>query len=92
MDNVDTWLTVVCAITVAAMTGLILIAAFKSGRPIRTIGGSAVQGMCALAAVNVAGAFTGTSLGLGVFSVACCVIGGIPGVIALLLIKLIMGI
>ncbi len=92
MDNMDTWLVVICAVVAITTAIVILFAVWKSGRPIRTIGGSAIQGMCALAAVNVAGAFTGTSLGLGAFSVICCVIGGIPGVIALLLIKLIMGI
>lgn len=88
----EVWLTVACVILAVAASLAIIVAAFKSGRPIRTLGGSAIQGMCALAAVNVAGAFTGISLGLGTFSVLCCVIGGMPGVIALLFVKLILGI
>ena len=68
------------------------VAAFKTGRPLRTIVGSGIQGLCALAAVNVAGAFTGVSLGLNALSGACCVVLGIPGVIALLLEKTILGV
>lgn len=68
------------------------MAAFKTGRPIRSVIGSGVQGLCALAAVNVTGAFTGVSLGLNLFSGACCVVLGIPGVIALLIEKIILGI
>lgn len=90
--DVNGWMLIVYAVAAAVASVAIGIAAFKSGRPIRSMAGSAVQGACALAAVNVAGAFTGTSLGVGVFSIVCCVIGGIPGVIALLLIKLIAGI
>lgn len=67
-------------------------AAFKTGRPIRSVIGSGIQGLCALAAVNVTGAFTGVSLGLNLFSGACCVVLGIPGVIALLVEKIILGI
>lgn len=68
------------------------VAAVKTGRPIRSVIGSGIQGLCALAAVNVTGAFTGVSLGLNLFSGACCVVLGIPGVITLLLEKTILGI
>lgn len=68
------------------------VAAVKTGRPIRSVIGSGIQGLCALAAVNVTGAFTGVSLSLNLFSGACCVVLGIPGVITLLLEKTILGI
>lgn len=70
----------------------VLIALFRTNRPVRSLLGSGVQGVCALAAVNVAGAFTGISLGLNLFSGLCCVVLGIPGVIALLILKLIMNV
>lgn len=92
MIGVNGWMLVAYTVAAAVAAVAVLMAAFKSGRPIRSMAGSAVQGACALAAVNVAGAFTGTSLGVGVCSAVCCVVGGIPGVIALLLIKLIAGI
>lgn len=71
---------------------VVLIALFRSQKPIRSLLGSGIQGICALAAVNVAGAFTGVSLGLNLFSGLCCVVLGIPGVISLLLLKLIMNV
>ena len=45
-----------------------------------------------MAAVNVAGAFTGVSLGLNLLSGLCCVVLGIPGVIALLVLKVIFNV
>lgn len=73
--------------------GLILlavtIALFRSGKPVRGLVSSGAQGLCALAAVNLAGAFTGVSLGLSWLTGACCVVLGIPGVVGLLFLKLI---
>ncbi|MDD4413910.1 MAG: pro-sigmaK processing inhibitor BofA family protein [Oscillospiraceae bacterium] len=70
----------------------VLISLFKTKRPIRSFLGSGTQGICALAAVNVAGAFTGVSLGLNFISGFFCVVLGIPGVISLLVIKTVMNI
>ena len=64
----------------------------RGGGDLHQATGAGVQGLCALAAVNVAGAFTGVSLALNVFTGACCVGLGIPGVIALLLEKTILGV
>ena len=54
-------------------------------RPLRSILAGGIQGACALAAVNIAGAFTGISLGVNLFSGAVCLILGVPGVVSLLL-------
>lgn len=51
--------------------------------------GSGAQGLCALAAVNVVGAFTGVSLGLNLLSGLSCLVLGVPGVVALLILKVI---
>lgn len=67
----------------------VVIALFRSGKPVRGLVGSGAQGLCALAAVNLAGAFTGVSLGLNLFTGLSCVVLGIPGVAALLFLKLI---
>ena len=83
---------VVWAILGAIAAVAVAVAAIRTKRPVRTLVGSGVQGLCALAAVNVAGAFTGVSLALNVFTGACCVGLGIPGVIALLLEKTILGV
>ncbi len=70
----------------------VLIGAVKTGRPIRSLLGSALQGASALAAVNVTGMFTGVSLGLNLLSGVACAAAGVPGVITLLLLKLIFAI
>lgn len=70
----------------------VLIGAIRGGKPIRNILGNGLQGICALAAVNVAGAFTGVSLGVGAFNCAACLVLGLPGVISVLLLKLIFGV
>ena len=64
-----------------------VVSLFRSGKPIRRVLGSTLQGACALAAVNVSGAITGVSLGLGWFSWVTCAVLGVPGVIGLLLLK-----
>ncbi len=76
----------------AALSLAVLIALFRSGRPVRQLIGSGVQGLCAVAAVNLTGAFTGVSLGLNVLSGACCALLGVPGVITLLLLKTVFGV
>ncbi len=75
------------AIFIALMVTLI-----HGKNPVRRLAGSGIQGLCALAAVNVAGAFTGISLGLGVFTGVYCLFLGIPGVLSLLVLKLIFGV
>ena len=70
----------------------VLIGAVKTGRPIRALLSSALQGACALAAVNVTGMFTGISLGLNALSGIACAAAGVPGVITLLLLKLIFAV
>ena len=70
----------------------LLVAAVRTRRPVRNMLGSTVQGACALAAVNVTGALTGVSLGLNWLSCVACVALGVPGIIGLLLLKLICGI
>lgn len=76
----------------ALLTVGALIGAVKTGRPIRALLGSALQGASAVAAVNVTGLFTGVSLGLNLLSGIACAAAGVPGVITLLLLQLIFGI
>lgn len=83
------WLRVLW-IGVGAVLGLwLLITLLRGGRPVRRLLGSTLQGACALAAVNVTGALTGVSLGLNWLSGAACAALGVPGVIGLLLVKVI---
>lgn len=70
----------------------VLVTAVKNGRPVRSILASGIQGLCAMAAVNVAGIFTGVSIGLNAFTGSCCLMLGIPGVITLLIERVILGV
>ncbi len=84
------WWVMGLLIGVGAVSALwLLITLFRNGRPVRRLLGGTLQGTCALAAVNVAGAFTGVSLGLNWLSGVACAALGVPGIITLLLLKVI---
>ena len=83
------WLSITVGAVGVIIVLAVAVALFKTGRPVRGIVGSGAQGICALAAVNIAGAFTGVSLGLNLFSGLCCLVLGIPGVVGMLFMKLI---
>lgn len=85
------WLWIVLGVLGAAIAAAVLVTVFRSRNPVRRLIGSGVQGLCALAAVNVAGAFTGVSLGLGLFSGIYCILLGVPGVLSLLVVRLLFG-
>ena len=75
-------------IITAAVGGIVLaVALIGGGKPLRRLLGSAVQGWCAVAAVNGVGMFSGVFIGLNAFSMATSGVLGVPGVIALLLLK-----
>lgn len=71
----------------AAVTLSVFIALVKGGRPVRGALSSGIQGFGALLAVNVAGIFTGVSVGVNALTAATCFLLGAPGVVALLLLK-----
>ena len=83
------WMSIAVGAVCVVIALAVAVALFRSGRPVRGIVASGAQGVCALAAVNIAGAFTGVSLGLNLFSGLCCLVLGIPGVAGLLFMKLI---
>lgn len=66
----------------------VAVALLKSKRPLRQLLATALQGLCALAAVNVTGIFTGVSLGLGWLTGGVAMLLGLPGVAGLLLARL----
>ncbi len=66
----------------------VAVALLKSGHPLRRLLATALQGLCALAAVNVTGIFTGVSLGLGWLTGGVAMVLGLPGVTGLLLARL----
>ena len=84
------WLQILLWVIAAVIAVAVLVALFKTKRPVRSLVGSGAQGICALAAVNIAGAFTGVSIGLNLFTGVGCIVLGIPGVVAMLVLKLII--
>lgn len=66
----------------------VAVALLKSKRPLRRLLATALQGLCAMAAVNVTGIFTGVSLGLGWLTGGVAMLLGLPGVAGLLLARL----
>ena len=74
-----------------ASAAIMIIALKKHPHPIRGWLGSCAQGLCALAAVNVAGGFTGVSLGINALSLATTALLGLPGVAGLLCLQCICG-
>ncbi len=72
----------------AGIAGLcLMVAAIKSRRPVRSLLSSGTQGLCALGLVNLLGGLTGVSLGTGWLAVGAGFFLGIPGVIALLVLR-----
>ena len=65
----------------------VLVGACFTRKPVRALMSSALQGICALAAVNVISVFTGVTLGVTAFSVAMCCVLGIPGTATLLVMQ-----
>ena len=74
---------VVCALTV-------LIYMKKSGRFIKSLLVSAVQGFAALLAVNAAGTMTGVTLPLNAMTLGSSAVFGTPGVIMNLIAQIIL--
>ena len=63
----------------------------KHPHPIRGWLSSCAQGLCALAAVNVAGGITGVSLGVNALSLSASALLGLPGVAGLLCLQCVCG-
>ncbi len=73
---------VICAIA-------LIIFSFRGKRPFRTMLITAFFGLITLALVCVSGIFTGVTLPINIWTVSCSALGGIPGVITLLILKMI---
>ena len=70
----------------------ILFSALKTKRPVRTLFISAVSGTAALIIVIITGYFTGVTLAVNAWTLLCAASAGIPGVVLMLVMKMIWGI
>lgn len=84
------WMQIALWILGGSIALAVLVAAVRTGKPLRRLTASGVQGLCALGLVDVLGAFTGVSLGFSWFTAGVCTALGIPGVICLLLLRLLL--
>lgn len=81
------WLQIVLWCVCGIIAAVMLIAFIRTKRPVSGLMTSGLQGLCALAAVDLVGMFTGVSLGFGWLSLGVSALLGIPGVITLLLLR-----
>lgn len=81
------WLQIVLWCAAGVIAVVMAVAFIRAKRPFSGLMASGVQGLCALAAVDLVGMFTGVSLGFGWLSLGVSALLGVPGVIALLLLR-----
>lgn len=67
----------------------LIIFSFRGKRPFRTMLITAFLGLVTLAVVCISGIFTGVTLPINIWTVSCSALGGVPGVITLLILKMI---
>lgn len=79
----------ICAGAVFIMLVIIQVIV-KSSHPVRRAVGGILTGLCALAAVNLTGCFTGVTLPVSPLTVGVSGVGGISGVTLLLLLNLVL--
>ena len=72
----------------AVLMALFLMSVYRStGRPIRTAAKSMGLGAASLVLVHLTTSLTGLTLGLNFFTVGCSLLLGLPGVIAMLVLR-----
>lgn len=83
------WLIAAIAVVAGIPALVSLVTVVRSGKPLRFLLATFAEGVCAIAAVNVAGIFTGISLGFNWLTLTGSAVFGVPWVITLLILRLI---
>ena len=79
----------VIAIILAVVYALcLLVAVARQGKFLKTLTATALSGVCGLLVVNILSLFTGVSLVPTVYTVGASAVFGIPGVVAMLVLKM----
>ncbi len=86
------WMVTAGWFAVALFCVSALWAAVRDGRPLRRLAVSGAQGIGGLLLVNLTASVSGVSLGFGWLALGGSVALGLPGVIALVLLRLIFGV
>ena len=79
------YVLIACAVISAIV---ILFAAMRTKRPMKTLISSAIGGIIALIAVAITGIFTGVVLNINLWTLLCAAFAGIPGVVLMLVMKM----
>lgn len=82
----------ILALSACGVFGLLVVIQLivRAPRPVQRAAGGVITGLCALAAVNLTGFFTGVSLPLSPLTIGVSGAAGIPGVTMMLLLNLIL--
>ncbi len=78
----------IAALVLTAIT--VFTVAVRSDKPLRRLFVSGIQGLGAIALVNVTAGLTGVSLGFSWLTAGCGALLGVPGVIGLLLMQILL--
>lgn len=84
----NSWMVILVGLGVFALLVLLQVI-IRAAHPVQRALGGVAMGLCALAAVNLTGFFTGVSVPLSPLAIGVSGAAGIPGVTLLLLLNLI---
>lgn len=84
----NSWMVILVGLGVFALLVLLQVIV-RAAHPVQRALGGVAMGLCALAAVNLTGFFTGVSVPLSPLAIGVSGAAGIPGVTLLLLLNLI---
>ncbi len=84
------WLQIALITALVLSAIAVFTAAVRSDKPLRRLCASGVQGLGAIALVNVTAGLTGVSLGFSWLTAGCGALLGVPGVIGLVLMQIIL--
>lgn len=82
----------ILVIAMACCCLAVLIAAFRTKKPFKTLFLSGLSGIAALIIVFLIGKVTAATLAINVWTVLCAAVTGVPGVILMLAVKWLWGI
>ncbi len=88
MGNLWLQIGLIAALVLSAIA--VFAAAVRSDKPLRRLFASGMQGLGAIALVNVTTGLTGVSLGFSWLTAGCGALLGVPGVIGLVLMQIIL--
>ena len=84
------WMQIALIALLVVTAIAVFTAAVRAEKPLRRLFGSGLQGLGALALVNVTVGLTGVSVGFSWLAACCGALLGIPGIIGLVLMQIVL--